>query len=181
MDDQVFLSSIELMSQKKGKKDVVQQRSKFTPMPRNWPGKISNPDLFHEFHDKVQSSIQSRLNYPMVNILVQQLGVSDGNSFLITIPKTTILFRLKCMIAEIVHDNSVLIDDIVIFKEQTKTPAEHLMVMPRDIPTVDRIRQDNLSIGIPQDLVIFNDKLPLVDCFAEVKGFRCSEDQVILN
>jgi hypothetical protein len=152
----------------KGKGEANPYAVKFVPMPRTWPGKISNPDLFNEFAQKVRSTINANKAYPIINLRIKQLGFERYHDFIITVSKSMTIFNLQCEIARIQHGGSVHPENIIIFKGKANTPAEKLLENAQGT-----ILQDDLSIGIPQEMICNDDTQTLIHYFPDMSTVKC--------
>jgi hypothetical protein len=159
---------------KKGKETAL-NAPKFVPMPRNWPGKISNEDLFNEFAQKVRANIQSDNAYPLVSLRIRQLGFESKHDFVITVSKSLTIYQLQCYIANIQHANAVYPADIVIFNQKTKSASEKLLALTGQFTDI-LVHQDDLGIGIPRELVCVDPSKSLKDYFPELSAFKCERE-----
>jgi hypothetical protein len=164
------------MATKGKKKDQAVAAPKFVPMPRNWPGKISNDDLFAEFAQKVRLEMEAKNEHPLVTLRIMQLGFKEFHDFLITVPKSTTIFRIQNEIAKIQHNGSIYPKDVIIFKKELDHPSQRLQKKrdKQDVGEGPTHSEDKLSIGIHNDYVCDDDKKTLKEFFPEIETFKTS-------
>eukprot|EP00842_Homolaphlyctis_polyrhiza_P003531 jgi/Hompol1/4179/HPOL_007006-RA len=88
---------------------------KFEPMPRTWPGKMSDENLFNKFAQDVREKIDLAHVDQHVCLHVRQLDW-DFHSFFITLPKDATICQLQHEIAKVQHLGSVHPDQIIVYK-----------------------------------------------------------------
>jgi hypothetical protein len=169
------------MATKGKKKEQAAAAPKFVPMPRNWPGKISSDDLFAEFAQKVRLEIEAKNENPLVTLRIMQLGFKDIHDFLITVPKSTTIFRIQNEIAKIQHNGSIYPKDVIIFKKELDHPAQRLQKKrdKQDVGEGPSHSEDKLSIGIHNDYICDDEKKTLQDFFPEIQTFKTSSSTTL--
>ncbi|KAI8930078.1 hypothetical protein BC831DRAFT_441245 [Entophlyctis helioformis] len=91
---------------------------KFEPMPRSWPGKVSDEALFASLAQEARQAIETThaLDQQFVTLRVRQVDW-DFHDLFITLPKTATVYRLQSEIAKVQHLASVYPCDVVVYKE----------------------------------------------------------------
>ncbi|KAI8898749.1 hypothetical protein BC833DRAFT_564671 [Globomyces pollinis-pini] len=162
---------------KRGKEKDLSEKTHFVPMPKYWPGKISQDDLFSEFSIGIRNEIHRQNQNPLVTLRVIQLDFKH-HDFIITIPKSSTIFRVQCEIARIQHDGSVNQKDVIIFLQEPRTPATLIKEKKGENKEESIFSEDinsdpsSLSIGIPESEVCTDILRPLTYYFPEIKSFQ---------
>ena len=114
---------------KKGKE--IKNAAPFVPMPKSWPGKISDPNLFESFAKQVQSKVDLAKENPLVRFKIKQ-HEWDFNEMLISLPKSTTIYRLKCEVVKLLHASSISPLDILIYAQKPEKD-----IAPKEIDNND--------------------------------------------
>ncbi|KAI8913479.1 hypothetical protein EDD86DRAFT_105562 [Gorgonomyces haynaldii] len=122
---------------KKGKKKDQKPNTQkpFVPMPRQWPGKQSNADLFSQFAQEMRQNLVPKEQF--VRLYVQQYQW-DFNKVYITLPKESTLFRLQMEIAKLLHGNAVAPQSIVVYKPIPEQKEDEEPPVPEPIPDCEQ-------------------------------------------
>lgn len=182
---------------KKGGKEVSAGKAEFIPMATDWPGKISNEDLFAQFSQQTRAQLSALAESPLVALRISQLGMKNFTEFMIVVPASISVMRLQLEIAKSQFDGSVLPSDIVIFTQNVEKSDEKIEKRmlkrekavnstagtPNATSSVKNPSSGNSGtvgiehlIGISKEFICIDETRTLLSYFPEMKTFRLPKE-----